>query len=128
MVVGGSEQGISGAESWSPPVERTSSRTTETTEAGSQGSVTQARSNGRRWKEHVTNSAQISRRLLSVQEAAEYIGLSVHTVYTMVSQRRIPFVKVGRLTKFDVKLLDDWISKNTVMPFDSKIGLLKSAA
>lgn len=76
----------------------------------------------------MTNSTQISRRLLSVQEAAEYIGLSIHTVYTMVSQRRIPFVKVGRLTKFDVKLLDDWISKNTVMPFDVKLGLLKNAA
>lgn len=34
----------------------------------------------------------------------------------MVSQRRIPFTKVGRLTKFDVRLLDEWIEKNTVMP------------
>ena len=60
------------------------------------------------------------RRLISIQEAAAYTGLAVPTLYTMVSQRRIPYVKVGRLTKFDVGLLDDWIKQNTVMPMPSK--------
>lgn len=59
-------------------------------------------------------------RLISIQEAATYIGLSPHTLYTMVSQRRIPFVKVGRLVKFDVGLLDAWIKQNTVMPMPSR--------
>jgi excisionase family DNA binding protein len=58
----------------------------------------------------------MTKRLLNIQEASQYTGLSVHTLYTMVSQRRIPFVKMGRLTKFDVALLDQWISKHTVMP------------
>jgi excisionase family DNA binding protein len=62
----------------------------------------------------------IERRLLSIQEVAGYTGLSVHTLYTMVSQRRIPFVKVGRLTKFDRRLLDEWIAGNTVMPMPPK--------
>ncbi len=62
----------------------------------------------------------IKRRLLNVKETAEYTGLSVHTLYTMVSQRRIPYVKVGRLTKFDLTLLDEWIKTNTVMPMPSK--------
>ena len=56
------------------------------------------------------------RPLLNIQEASEYLGLSPHTLYTMVSQRRVPFVKVGRLTKFDVVLLEDWLKKHTVMP------------
>jgi excisionase family DNA binding protein len=56
------------------------------------------------------------RRLIDIREAAEYTGLSPHTLYTMVSQRRVPFVKVGRLVKFDVDLLDKWIKQNTVMP------------
>lgn len=59
-------------------------------------------------------------RLLSVREAAHYMGLSPHTLYTMVSQRRIPYVKVGRLTKFDVVLLDAWLKQHTVMPIPSK--------
>jgi excisionase family DNA binding protein len=59
-------------------------------------------------------------RLITIQQAAGYTGLSPHTLYTMVSQRRIPYVKVGRLTKFDVGLLDAWIKQNTVMPMPSK--------
>jgi excisionase family DNA binding protein len=55
-------------------------------------------------------------RLIDIKDAASYTGLSVHTVYAMVSQRRIPYVKVGRLVKFDRALLDTWIEKNTVMP------------
>lgn len=62
----------------------------------------------------------ISPRLLDIQQVATYTGLSVHTLYTMVSQRRIPFVKVGRLTKFDLRLLDEWIAKNTMMPMPLK--------
>lgn len=56
------------------------------------------------------------RRLIPIQQAAEYTGLSRHTLYAMVSQRRVPYVKVGRLVKFDVELLDKWIDKSTVMP------------
>ena len=56
------------------------------------------------------------RRLIDIRDAASYTGLSVHTVYAMVSQRRIPFVKVGRLLKFDLGLLDGWITQHTVMP------------
>ena len=61
-----------------------------------------------------------SPHLLSIRETAAYLDLSVHTLYTMVSQRRIPYVKVGRLTKFDVGLLDAWIQQNTVMPMPGK--------
>ncbi len=62
----------------------------------------------------------IKRRLLNVKETAGYTGLSVHTLYTMVSQRRIPYVKVGRRTMFDVGLLDDWLKEHTVVPIPMK--------
>ena len=64
----------------------------------------------------------MTRRLLSIKEVSEYTGLSVHTLYGMCSQRRIPFVKAGRLTKFDILLLDAWIEKNTVMPLKKPEG------
>lgn len=35
---------------------------------------------------------------MDIKEASLYIGLQVDTIYRMVSQRRIPFVKVGRRT------------------------------
>lgn len=45
-------------------------------------------------------------RLLSVAEAAEYLGIKDSTVYAWVSQKRIPYVKVGRRTMFKRELLD----------------------
>lgn len=57
-------------------------------------------------------------RLMSVKQAAEYTGLSPHTVYSMVSQRRIPHIKVGRLVKFDIVLLQRWIDCHTVKPIN----------
>ncbi len=59
-------------------------------------------------------------RLISVKDAAGYTGLSPHTIYTMVSQRRIPYVKVGRLVKFDQAMLDAWLKQHTVMPMPTK--------
>jgi excisionase family DNA binding protein len=60
--------------------------------------------------------------LMSVKEAAAYTGLSPHTIYTMVSQRRIPFIKVGRLVKFEQAMIDAWLKEHTVMPMPSKIA------
>lgn len=65
----------------------------------------------------------LQRRLLTVEEAAAYTGLSPHTVYTMVSQKRIPYVKVGRLTKFDLRLLEEWLRRHTVMPMPDRQGV-----
>ncbi len=64
----------------------------------------------------MSNPEPLQRRLVTIQEIATYIGLSSHTVYAMVSQRRIPYTKVGRLTKFDPQAIDAWLTKNTVMP------------
>ena len=64
----------------------------------------------------------LSRRLVTVEDIATYTGLSVHTVYTMVSQRRIPYVKVGRLTKFDVRAIDQWIAQHSVKPRVTRIA------
>lgn len=56
----------------------------------------------------------IERRLIDVNQVSDYTGLAVKTIYSMVSQRRIPFVKLGRLTKFDVTEIDHWIKRNAV--------------
>jgi excisionase family DNA binding protein len=61
-------------------------------------------------------------RLLNIREVAEWTGLSVHTLYTMVSKRQIPFVKVGRLTKFPPDLLDKWLKQHTQMPVPQRAG------
>ena len=64
----------------------------------------------------------VSPRLMDITEASVYIGLKVDTIYHMVSQRRIPFVKVGRRTMFDVRLLDEWLERHTVLPIPQKMA------
>jgi excisionase family DNA binding protein len=39
--------------------------------------------------------------LMTVQEAAQFLSISVSTLYGWAWQRRIPFVKVGRSLRFD---------------------------
>jgi len=60
------------------------------------------------------------KRLMTIQELAEFTGLSIQTLYKMVHQRRIPYVKVGRCLRFDSRLIDDWLEAHTVMPMPEK--------
>lgn len=52
-------------------------------------------------------------KLLTLQQASEYLGISKLTMYDWVSQRKICFVKVGRLVKFKQNVLDKWIDQHT---------------
>ncbi|MCD6318917.1 helix-turn-helix domain-containing protein [Candidatus Aerophobetes bacterium] len=54
------------------------------------------------------------KRLLDIKEAAEFLNVSPNTLYSWVSQRRIPFVKLGRRVEFDLEDLQDWIEHHKV--------------
>lgn len=56
------------------------------------------------------------RRLLTVQEAARYLAVSVSTMYGWVWQRRISFVKVGKALRFDPSDLEAFVEANRVRP------------
>jgi len=58
--------------------------------------------------------------LLTIKQAATYTGLSVYTLYKMVSQRRIPYIKLGRAIRFHPKQLEAWIHQQTIMPMPDK--------
>ena len=66
------------------------------------------------------HSERITRRLLTIDETAEYLGLAPTTLYKMVNQRRMPYVKVGRLLRFDSRLIDEWLQAHTVMPMPER--------
>jgi excisionase family DNA binding protein len=44
----------------------------------------------------------MQKRLIDIKELSEYIGISINTLYGWVSQKKIPYCKIGRLTKFDL--------------------------
>ena len=56
----------------------------------------------------------IAPRLLTIQQVAAYVGLSHHTIYRFVSQRKIPHVKLGKVLKFDRAEIDRWITAHAV--------------
>jgi excisionase family DNA binding protein len=60
----------------------------------------------------------VGKRLLSVEEAAEYLGLKVDTVYKKARLRELPCVKVGRALRFDVKALERYVEQHTIETID----------
>ncbi len=56
----------------------------------------------------------MQKRLITIKEASEYLGISVNTLYSWVSQKKIDYVKMGRLVKFDLKILDKYIENHSV--------------
>ena len=56
----------------------------------------------------------VGKRLLTVVEAAEYLGLAVNTVYKKARLRELPSVKVGRALRFDVEALDLYIEQHAI--------------
>ncbi len=49
--------------------------------------------------------------LMSLQELADYIGVSNTTVYRYVKQKKLPSIKMGRLWKFRKEKIDEWLEE-----------------
>jgi excisionase family DNA binding protein len=58
------------------------------------------------------------RRLLNVEEASQYLGLEVDTIYKKARLRELPSVKVGRALRFDVMALSRFIDEHTIETID----------
>jgi len=51
------------------------------------------------------------RQVLTAGETAEYLRLSVATVYRLAQEGSIPAVRVGRVWRFPRRLLDEWLER-----------------
>ena len=60
------------------------------------------------------------KRLISVHELSETLGLSINTIYAWINQKKVPYIKMGRLVKFDIQTIDKWIEEKTVSPMSIK--------
>lgn len=54
--------------------------------------------------------------LIRFREAADLVGLSENTLRRYTSQRKIPFIKVGRLVFFEKNSLRKWVMDKAVEP------------
>ena len=55
-----------------------------------------------------------AREIMSVPEAAEYLGQSEYTLREWVRMRKIPFYRVNGAIKFRKSRLDRWIDRGEV--------------
>lgn len=46
---------------------------------------------------------------LSADDIAAHLGVTKDTVYSWINEKRMPASKVGRLWKFQVSEVDDWV-------------------
>lgn len=51
-------------------------------------------------------------KLLTVKETIELLQISRATLYNLINKKGLPFVKVGRGTRFDVDALNAWLKEN----------------
>ena len=59
----------------------------------------------------------INTRYLTITELSSYIGVPKGTLYVWVCQRRIPYVKIGSLLRFDTHEIENWIKMKRVAEF-----------
>ncbi|MBY0314404.1 MAG: helix-turn-helix domain-containing protein [Bdellovibrionales bacterium] len=50
-------------------------------------------------------------KLMNTSEAASYLGVKVSRLRTATRRRELPFMKVGRLVRFEKQHLDEWIER-----------------
>ncbi|MDO7485484.1 helix-turn-helix domain-containing protein [Peribacillus frigoritolerans] len=53
----------------------------------------------------------MERTTLTTKEVADYLGISTGLVYTLVRERKIPSVKLGRRILFKIDSVDRWLAQ-----------------
>lgn len=56
--------------------------------------------------------------LLTIADAAEFLGTTERFPRRLVEQRRVEFVKVGRAVRFRKQALVEYLARQTVSPTD----------
>lgn len=52
--------------------------------------------------------------LLTIEDVAEHLGVTVRHVRRLVAERRIPFIKWGHLLRFDPSQIAEWLTSRQV--------------
>ena len=64
----------------------------------------------------------MSERWLSVEEIAEYLGISKDTVYAWINKKNMPAHRIGRFWKFKAKEIDQWVHEGGSADPTSKLS------
>jgi excisionase family DNA binding protein len=64
--------------------------------------------------EQLVSPPEVAARVLTITEAATYLNVTVRFMRRLVEERRIAFVKVGRLVRFEPAALDAFLDAGRV--------------
>lgn len=53
----------------------------------------------------------MEKRFVGIKDLAVYLDLSENTVKAWVYQGKLPFIKMGRLIKFDLRQIEKWLDE-----------------
>ena len=54
--------------------------------------------------------------VMDVHQLSKEIGISPGGIYHWVSQKKIPYIKIGRNVRFDIEAIREWLEKKKVEP------------
>lgn len=54
--------------------------------------------------------------LMTAKEVASFLRINEYTLYRLVSQKKLPAIKVGSQWRFQRRILEQWLKKNMNVP------------
>jgi excisionase family DNA binding protein len=58
--------------------------------------------------------------LLTAVQVARYLKVDKFTIYRLVAQKKLPAFRVGSQWRFNRKMIEEWLLKNSNMPSTRK--------
>ena len=55
------------------------------------------------------SSLKLRKRIVDIHGLSSYLKVCINTIYSWVSQGKIPSIKMGRLLRFNLDKIDAWI-------------------
>jgi excisionase family DNA binding protein len=56
----------------------------------------------------------MEKKFVGIEELSSYLGIVKGTLYGWVYLRKIPYIKIGRLVKFDLQEIEQWLKSRKV--------------
>ncbi len=55
----------------------------------------------------------MAKELLTVEEVADFLSVHRYTIYRFLAQKKLPAFKVGNQWRFQKKMIDAWLMRNS---------------
>lgn len=57
--------------------------------------------------------------MMTIDDLCEQLKMKKSTVYQMTCAKKIPYIKLGGLLRFDQKQIDAWLAEKSVQPINN---------